>query len=67
MDIPGYIEKRKLEMLKESQSLGMRRDQLIAQLQQGQTQLKTMTERIIALDIELNVLQGIETEVLKED
>jgi len=66
MEIREYINNRKLEMLKESQSLEAKRKAILNQGQQLQALLTQTTDDLKSLDIELSVLDKIESAVLKE-
>ena len=56
MDLKQYIDKRKLEMIAESQQLGKRRGIIIQQGQSLQNELNALTAKLGRLDVELEVL-----------
>lgn len=56
MNLKKYINKRKLEMLTETSKMEKMRGQLTAQLQQVQA-------RLTRNDVELSVLEKLETEL----
>ncbi|MDP2158760.1 MAG: hypothetical protein Q8K68_13750 [Nitrospirota bacterium] len=66
MNIKEYVQKRKLEMVKESLNLGKQRDQLLLQVQANQGLLNQINVSIHDLDVELMVLDKLEASATEE-
>ena len=66
MDIKEYVQKRKLEMVRESLTLGKQRDQMMTQGAMLQGQLNQINTAIHDLDVELTLLDKLETSVMEE-